>query len=656
MNIVAHNILAMNAMRVNGIVVGDQKKSTEKLSSGYRINRAADDAAGLAISEKMRRQVRGLKQAAANIQDGISYVQVADGALDEIHGMLQRMNELAIHSANGTLTDEDRSYLDSEMQSLKKEASRVFETTSFNERLIWRANDQKVIGTEPGRAVSPATTSSHSLDITNDNYDVIPYNGFKVHADETTGVLVDWLAYNGNTYATEEISWDELEEKGYSVNISDYFGPKDGANADLFDAGGNPVFSHTLSFRPAETASISEIVDSIDGLSMSCYPSVSMSSAFEDSNTGHFSTSASLSYPAAYASKHADSTSGHNFDAADDLFIEPKKTGATNLISHPSNSLDVAGAKASSEGWKFEFEMKGIGTVKAVSNSISFYSNDTDAEDEGRWWDWATNYRGEKYKSTNVYSAAGTLGGLMSTLTGDKGLLSKTAAGGTGMNDSSGNISISFNLKADNAFAYGNTTSQSVGSVTMSFNVGQSDTQQSILDRINRVLNDQTVLDFYASSNRSDGASMYPLSPRDRKIDVPIYGGECSLRIQSGTERDQGIDIIYDSLSLIQLGLKDTNVSDKDAAQSAIDEVKNAMRIVSEQRSVFGAYQNRMEHAYNVNENAAENTQSAESVIRDTDMSKEMVKYSLNNIIAQAGQAMMAQANQSNQGVLQLLG
>ena len=134
--VVQHNLTAMNSNRMLGITTKTQAKSTEKLSSGYKINRAADDAAGLAISEKMRRQVRGLTQASANAQDGISMVQTAEGALNDVHDLLQRMNELAVKAENGTLKTDDRSYIDAEVKQLKSEISRVASTTTFNEQSL----------------------------------------------------------------------------------------------------------------------------------------------------------------------------------------------------------------------------------------------------------------------------------------------------------------------------------------------------------------------------------------------------------------------------------------------------------------------------------------------------------------------------------------
>ena len=138
--VVQHNLSAMNANRMLGLTQASLSKSTEKLSSGYKVNRAADDAAGLSISEKMRKQIRGLDQATANAEDGISAVQTAEGALTEVHDMLQRMNELAIKASNGTMTTEDQSYINKEVSALKSEIDRVAETTTFNEQSLLKAD------------------------------------------------------------------------------------------------------------------------------------------------------------------------------------------------------------------------------------------------------------------------------------------------------------------------------------------------------------------------------------------------------------------------------------------------------------------------------------------------------------------------------------
>ena len=159
--VVQHNLTAMNSNRMLGVTTKSQAKSTEKLSSGYKINRAADDAAGLAISEKMRRQIRGLTQASANAQDGISCVQTAEGALNEVHDMLQRMNELAVKAANGTNQSEDLSYINLEVSQLKQEIDRVSQTTTFNERMLLNGTFTSV-----GLQVGAEGTSANRISLT----------------------------------------------------------------------------------------------------------------------------------------------------------------------------------------------------------------------------------------------------------------------------------------------------------------------------------------------------------------------------------------------------------------------------------------------------------------------------------------------------------
>ena len=162
--VVQHNLTAMNSQRMLGLTTTSQAKSTEKLSSGYKINRAADDAAGLSISEKMRRQIRGLTQASANAQDGVSMVQTAEGALTEVHDMLQRMNELAVKAENGTLTSIDRGYIDAEVQQLKTEIDRVASTTTFNEQMLLNGglSCNLQVGAESGQTISFTITAMNT--------------------------------------------------------------------------------------------------------------------------------------------------------------------------------------------------------------------------------------------------------------------------------------------------------------------------------------------------------------------------------------------------------------------------------------------------------------------------------------------------------------
>lgn len=663
MNVIAHNLVAMNAQRQFNIVNTKQTKTTERLSSGYKINRAADDAAGLSISEKMRRQIRGLHQAADNIQEGIGYVQTADGALNEAQEILHRMNELAVKSANGTNTDEDREYIDTEVQQLKEELDRIFTTTTFNERKIWEVTgDKKQIGTEKKQAVT-STTSYKSIDVTNDNFDVLAKGGYKVNANNQ-GMYISWNAHNGQSYQTNTIDWDTLEANNYSFEMGNYF---DTSKTELFDAAGKPVFNQKISFTVNEAATTGDIIASLNGKTMSSGANAYIYGQFENANgtkkTTDFSVySADMTYSSAYASK-ANNANGRDFDAADDTFIEP--TGGSgnsklNLTSYP-NVTSASDAETCNQGWEFSFYMEGVGPVKATSVSVDYGSGDRDTDDEGYWWNWYTYKIGgvehKEQRATNPKINSGTLADVMDALTGAKGsgshgVLSTANGGGT---DTGGYVDINFNIVADQNYSYAGGTDNKVGTLTLRIQVSASDTKQTVLDKINDSLNGNTILDLYTLSNSSDSASVGSLTATKKMIDAPIWGGACEFFVQAGAEANQHINIIYDSLSLLYLKMEDTNVLTVDDCDKAIDTINNAIREISLQRSDFGAYQNRLEHAYDSNKNVEENTTASESTIRDTDMAATMVEYSNHNILLQAGQAMMAQANQSRQGILTLL-
>lgn len=670
MNVVAHNLVAMNAQRQFNIVNTRQSKTTERLASGYKINRAADDAAGLSISEKMRRQIRGLHQAAENIEEGIGYVQTADGALNEAHEILQRMNELTVKSANGTNTDEDREFIDCEVQQLKEELDRIFETTTFNERRIWEVTgDKKQIGTEKKQAATSRTNST-SIKVTNANFDVSAYGSYKINASEQ-GVYISWTGNDGKPYQTKNVDWDTLKENNYSFEMSNYFDKQ--AYPDLFE-GDKPVITKKISFSVNENATIAEIAEALDGCTMSSNYYAYMDGKFENPDgtvkaTDVVVLSSHITYGAAYASG-ANNVDGRDFDAADDKFFEPiNGSGKANLIGFPQvNSVDEA--KNSTDGWTFAFELKGVGKVLAKSTSVDYWANDDEATDENLWWKWASymsNGVEHFYKATISRSLDGTLGSVMDALTGDRdsdtpGLLTENKTGNAdkgGVADEGGYICINFQLTADSGDEYDYGTSndnKSVGSFTLRIKVDPTDTEESVLKKIKDSLNENTILDFYSEDGDEDRGSIDGFTAKTKLIEAPIWGGACEFFVQAGVEANQHINIIYDSLSLLSLGLEDTNVLTTDACDEAITDIKEALKTISLQRSNFGAYQNRLEHAYKSNKNVEENTTASESAIRDTDMAEAMVEYSNQNILIQAGQAMMAQANQSKQGILTLLG
>lgn len=653
--ILQHNMMAINANRQLNITNHKKADATEKLSSGYRINRAADDAAGLAISEKMRRQIRGLHQASANIQDGIGYIQVADGALNEVHDILQRMNELSVKAANGTYNGIDRVFIDDEIQDLKEELDRIFETTSFNDRKIWDGNTgTKVqIGVESRQAVA-ITSSRQKIDITNDNCGVLAYEYYTINANDA-GVHVSWLGYDGNNYQTETIDWDTLKANNYSFEMSDYFGTHDGNNK-LYDNNGNPVFTHQISFSPVESAQKDDMIKCLNGITMSTSPNPSVYPDFGDINGNSFGSLAyDISMYGVFIKYEALYAAGIDFDITNDTFFEPADSTGKALPANSSKgnathipaatlSNDLNAAKTSTDTWTFQFYMAGIGTVTATSSYIEAVA----ITDSGGF---------QNLGKPNKYGD-GTLGSLMSSLTSvtdptSPGLLSP-ANGGS--HNNGGTLSIHFTMTSQQNFTYaGSQTTNELGNINITLRVHPSDTEQDVFTRVNKLLNESTVLDGYIPNDTSVSAGINAPKANTHKIDVPIYQSTGGLIIQAGTEVEDQIPIIYDSLSVDYLGLENTNALTPDDCGNAINAIQDAMQLVSAQRSTFGAYQNRLEHAYNNNKNIEENTQYAESILRDTDMATTMVEYSNLDIIQQAGQAVLSQANTNPESVLQLL-
>lgn len=703
--VIQHNMMAFNANRQYGINVGKGRKLTEKLSSGYKINRAADDAAGLAISEKMRRMIRGLGQSAENIQDGIGFVQTADGALNEAHDMLQRMNELAVKSANGTNTEEDRQYIDSEIQQLKTELDRIFSTTTFNDKKIWDPNNggRKKVGEELKQAVT-FTMPRNEIDITNENCGVIGWNGYQMKADKD-GVWVEWTGYDTNKYVTSKVDWATLKKNDYAFEMSDYFNnpenvdPSDSnkkINNALFDNGdpdtGNPLFEKKISFSVQETATVEDMIAAINGVGLNTYNFTPMQSEIKwtdgTSPQYYVRTGSSINVGAAYVS-NLNSPQGYDFDNVDnDGFIEPANGSGTvlpvgsatgNMTNIPS-ATDVASAKANDEQWEMTFDMEGIGKVTAKSIYINYGLNlvgNYDSATKGLWWD--VDAYGNKYEKSYIvydpaYDASGnyvgskaTLGHAMEALTGPRddkygvnniatpGMLSD-ANGGCGV--SGGWMEFTFQIKAQDKLPFGDKKNDVVGSYTVEIPIYANDTEADVLNRMQEVFNSKTVLDLQRNKSNSqypDSQEFYSPTAFTRQIPVPIWGGTNQFFVQAGTEGGQHISVDYECLSVAAMKMQHTNVLTVEDSENAINEIKNAIQMVSTQRSDFGAYQNRLEHAVNANENTEENTQAAESVIRDTDMAKTMVAYSNNNILLQAGQAMLAQANQNNQAILSLL-
>ena len=493
--IVQHNITAMNSNRMLGLTTNSLAKSTEKLSSGYRINRAADDAAGLSISEKMRKQIRGLDQASTNAEDGISAVQTAEGALNEVHSMLQRMNELAVQSANGTNSESDRTAIQNEIDQLSTEIDRVSETTKFNETYLLKGDRD--------------ATKQYSY----------KYKTFDADA-AATATLSDANTAQGNLKA--EIAF-----------VTDATADSQNQLAAALKNGGITVES-TSAWDPAAGGT----------------------GAAKDT---------------AYSVKFNNSSVAAKFTISDNAADATKK-----------DVLDANGKK--------------VATITLSGGKVTTGAADGDA---------GTVKSTTKSTATTITAA---------TKTGETAKFYDKDGNGIPENA----LNNYFSVAADGT-------------------VGAKADAPKVYDAV---------------GNQTDLFTNYVAATQDIE-------GALTVKLHVGadaTENNQ-IAVKIEAMSAKGLGVNGLKVdgADEKNALGAIETIKESIQKVSNQRSALGAVQNRLEHTISNLDNVVENTTSAESRIRDTDMAEEIVAYSKNNILQQAGQSMLAQANQANQGVLSLL-
>ena len=546
--VVQHNLKAMNSNRMLGVTQKTVAGSTEKLSSGYKINRAADNAAGLSISEKMRKQIRGLTQASANAEDGISSVQTAEGALQEVTDMLQRMNELAVQAANGTNSVTDRQYIQDEVDQLVTEIDRVAETTKFNETYLLKGDTTK------------DTTKVYTT-----NYSVT----YTKNLGSNSADVAKKIDYNDN---------DNLYIVSASIGTATLTSP---LTANVI-AKGDDVTKY-------------------------------LGKAEEDANA---TVKAGMEFSEDYvAFKNA---------ALDTATIGKLKNDSTNNVITSDTNGDT---------YILDTETNEI-TKIAQGSDLSKYLKNVEINADGTTVDFAEMK--DQYRLLTVAADQGGATGT-SKLAGDD-LIDQTSFK---VNESMQKLydadgkevsGVALNKYFDEKGDYKGglfSDSQATKAVTADNSGAGGNIKDYITKNTAEVTQD-------LSFSLHVGAD----SARTNKI---------ATNIQSMSSAALGIN----KLKSTAVGLVDTS---GDNATDAIDVIADALQKVSTQRSALGAVQNRLEHTIKNLDNVVENTTSAESAIRDTDMATEMVKYSNANILSQAGQSMLAQANQSNQGVLSLLG
>ncbi len=536
--VVQHNLQAMNANRMLGVTQKSVATNTEKLSSGYRINRAADDAAGLAISEKMRKQIRGLDQASANAEDGISCVQTAEGALAEVQDMLQRMNELVVQAANGTNSTNDRQYIQDEIDQLISEVDRVAVSTKFNEIYLLEGDKE---GT---------TTYEYTINyLTDDALD--PTGKSKVLNAEQKPALVN---YNGtdNVYIVNAAT----------VTASNASSP---VTADVISKGSDV----TKYLNDGEIGESSVYSNYDFNNEYVAFKNTDISELKIDTATGNLIDK--------------DGKEAYIYDTTNKSIIHVK---AGEDLS-PYINGDTANNYSMKSGYRMLQVVAGDAIAADAINGV-----EVDALDE-------TDFRG----TVETYKLYDKDGAVVSGVALDK---------------------------------YFNENGEYLGGLFKTDNATAG----------KEIAVDSDEIYAYVSKNTEEVSEALSFT----------------LQVGADSDRTNKITATIESMSAAGLGiskLRSTAVGivDKtgDNATDAIDIIAAAIQKVSTQRSALGAVQNRLDHTIKNLDNVVENTTAAESAIRDTDMAEEMVAYSNNNVLQQAGQSMLAQANQANQGILSLL-
>lgn len=648
--VIQHNLSAANAERNLTAVTGKKSKHTEKLSSGYKINRAADDAAGLSLSEKMRRQIRGLSQASLNAQDGISFVQSAEGALNEVQDMLQRANELAVKAANDTNTAEERNAIYAELKQLNNEIDRIAKDSEFNNTSIFDSSNAS-----SGRAIRMPWGLSDIIYLSEDyiSYDM---------QDFTSAINSAKAA--GKTFTQAGLA-------AFANDIKDTYMPK--------------LLGDIVSALPQSA------VPTVSGLQ------ISLNMVYENNSTLAYVSSNGTAFQLGVNMKYLTETGG-KITMSDDLAttIAHEMTHAVMFDAVTNGMLGTGGAD-SFPMWFVE------GTAQAVGGAINYcqelthtgmLNNDkqiaswlselTDTSDSYNAYAQgyiASMYLGYVAGGSGAVTAAGIAKGLDNIL---KDIEDGYSLGQAISRQTKGKYSDLLDFEqsfAKDAVKFTKDLVAAIGSGTGSIaspnglsgskasllqggststyfvlNVDQSSHYQNNLGGKNTYTGGGATttggLDRNGNAN-PDAAAKWGGSTSGNQGTVQRSG---SMFVQVGAESGQHIAFSTFRLSANDLGVGDVKVDSMENAGKAIDKYKNAIQCVSAMRSEYGAVQNRMEHTIANLDNIVENTQAAESQIRDTDIAEMMVAYSNINILEQAGASVLSQANQNGQMVLSLLG
>lgn len=700
-----HNIQALNTYRQLMQNQNTTSKHLERLSSGLRINRAADDAAGLAISEKMRSQIRGLKMAERNCMDGISLIQTAEGALNEVHAILQRMRELTVQAANDTYTTADRGEIQGEINQLTSEVNRIANTTEFNTNKLLKggieidtSGDMLEGGVDAIIHNATATIDSSGVDavaaewdtgvvtkMADDASDTITFKGVTVTLT-TAGSAVSAAVTNDTTASVTVANGGTVEDQLNGI-VNSFEAARDYDDGDLTD---NALYGFTFSVSGTGAAAKLMISDSITHGAVNNAQAITLGGT-SDLNFTNL----------------ANSTPGVTGESAngDITFDDVPKEGATITITdkvigfYDSTSGNYADAvEAKSElGADYVVDINGLADGSAVPSAIISAVNaaggitdytladamggqlDVDADAVGifsgtTFLDVSADQAAEAAKGVITFTNIPSEGNTISVADKTIGFWNSSLTTYSDATEAQNQLGVDYILD--------------VASMTSIKEAGEA------LSNLDMSLNPPSP----AVSLNDNGAGVVTITAdlagaTGNSIDIAAgdaTSGNLELDLQIGANSGQSFTIEFDDIRAVSLNIssKDggvvtsvdgmvtamfTNdklitkgtdniaieyaldVSSHDKASNALTILDDAMNMISSRRSKLGAYQNRLEHTINNLNAASENLTAAESRIRDADMALEMTEFTKNNIINQAATSMLAQANQLPQGILKLL-
>jgi flagellin len=587
---IQHNLSAMNAMSNYQGNSNALTGNLEKLSSGYRINSAADDAAGLAISEKMRSQIAGLQKAQDNANDGISLVQTAEGALTEVNSMLTRLKSLATQSANGTYEDGvDRANIQEETDALLSEIDRISESTNFNgikllDGSLDGESQVKNIGVTESTATSAIFQISGTVGALTSDFSTLE----KEDIGSTVSYTVTWKDAEGNEKTTTANLTFQGAGDGTvnsTTKTKNFFTDDQGTRYDLNASGG------------LDNSNV------FDAIKAGLEKDKEFAANFEiDKNSGQFQ------FKTKYTGSNAAEVIG---TSGDSKFVSNTGKGLETNVKNDLSGAGTATLQQRAVDSYQKLDSKKITVVDQGASAAAIKAATFEID-------------GQKFLAVTSTFDDKDIKGLDSDINVIH--MSSSTNAGTGITNATDVKTVAAEIQ------------KATGRSTKTYSSSPDEMASAKIDATKTGIAADTDIVFTDINNK-----------------LKTDGNDLKLQVGDTPASYQKVTVKIQDMSSKGLGLTGLDLSNQEGAAKALDTIQNAVNAVSTQRGQLGALQNRLDHTLNSLDATEQNITAAESQIRDVDMAKEMTQYSKNNILVQAAQSMLAQANSLPQGVLSLL-